>query len=166
MREIVLKTDIRVQNWLRSLLSDPIALILANNSSLTRTQLETFVIDILADELAGKHLSYHQKGRLRLLKAGTSRGAFNRTLAQARKNVSKSVYTIILLGYLGVFDSPKLDPLIEISNRISTYAKSSREISAKTSITKDHIKLLSMFQKEIEETLKTLSKPRNIGRTT
>jgi hypothetical protein len=166
MQAMVLKTQIRVQNWLRSLLNDPIAVILANNSALTSTQLETFVIDILADELAGKHLSYQQKGRLRLLKKGASRGAFNRTLAQARKNVSKSVYTIILLGYLGVFDSPKLDPLIEISNKISTYAQSSREISAKNNITKDHIKLLSMFQKEIEETLTTLSKPKNVGATT
>ena len=54
----------------------------------------------LAEKIAGKRLKYDEKARLRLKSGKISRGAFNRTLKQAKMNVIKAIYTIFLLGYL------------------------------------------------------------------
>ena len=92
-----------VQSWLIRSLNDPIVQILAKNSHLTTTQLETLLIDVLSDNIARKPLKYDEKARLRLTKAKISRGSFNRTLKQSKENVIKSIYTVLLLGYLGDF---------------------------------------------------------------
>ncbi len=100
-----------VHSLLESSINDPIAKIMADNSHLTKTQLETLLIDILSDNIAGKSLKYDEKARLRLTKAKISRGAFNRTLRQAKQNVTKSIYTVILLGYLGLFETTVSRPI-------------------------------------------------------
>ncbi|MEM2522908.1 MAG: hypothetical protein QXW82_07155, partial [Candidatus Bathyarchaeia archaeon] len=82
-----------VQQWLKKSLEDPIIKILAKNSHLTKIQLETLLIDVLAENISGKPLKYEEKAKLRLTKAKLSRGAFNRTLKQAEKNIIKSIYT-------------------------------------------------------------------------
>src|SRR5450756_236481 len=87
-----------VQFWLNGALNDPIVKILAKNSQLTKTQLETLLIDVLAENMSGKQLKYDDKAALRLTKAKISRGAFNRTLKQSKENVIKSIYTVLLLG--------------------------------------------------------------------
>ncbi len=110
-----------VQAWLNGALSDPVVKILAKNSQLTRTQLETLLIDVLAENLSNKQLNYDEKARLRLTNAKISRGAFNRTLKQSKENVIKSIYTVLLLGYLGIFESTTLDPYIEIANKLHEY---------------------------------------------
>ena len=92
-----------IQIWLNGALADPIVEILAKNSQLTKTQLETFLIDVLAENMSDKQLKYDEKANLRLTKAKISRGSFNRTLKQSKENVIKSIYTVLLLGYLGVF---------------------------------------------------------------
>ena len=76
-----MKLKDNVQLWLNGALNDPIVKILSKNSQLTKTQLETLLIDILAENMAGKTLNYDEKARLRLTKAKLSRGSFNRTLA-------------------------------------------------------------------------------------
>lgn len=48
-------------------------------------------------------------------KKGISRGALNRTLRQARENVSEAIHTILLLGYGQLIDSPALAPFVEAS---------------------------------------------------
>ena len=68
-----------VQAWLNGSLADPVVRLLEDNSALTKTQLETFLIDVLAENLSGKQLKYDDKAKLRLTKAQISRGAFNRT---------------------------------------------------------------------------------------
>ncbi|MFB0502191.1 MAG: hypothetical protein ACETVP_06925, partial [Candidatus Bathyarchaeia archaeon] len=102
-----------VQKWLIRSLNDPIVKILTKNSHLTKIQLETLLIDVLAENTAGKSLRYEEKAKLRLLRTKISRGAFNRTLKQARRNTIQSIYTILLLGYLGIFEDTRLDPYLE-----------------------------------------------------
>jgi len=160
LRENKLKKE--VQKWLKGLYTDPITKILVKNSNLTNTQLETLLIDILAQKITGKTLSYEEKGHLRLLKAGTSRGAFNRTLSQSKRNIIKSVYTIILLGYLGVFETSKLDPLIEISNKIQEYANTYRDLWKKNKLKSKYLDIIQILQKDLENNLTGLSKPKNI----
>jgi len=146
-----------VEKWLIHSLNDPIVKILAKNSNLTKTQLETLLIDILAGNISGKSLRYDQKAKLRL--SAVSRGAFNRTLRQARRNVIKSIYTTLLLGYLGVFEDTRLDPYLEIANKLQTYAMAHRDVAGKREIN-EYLRIISKLREELEASLEQLSKPR------
>ena len=115
-----------VQKIIRSSLNDPIVNILLKNSHLTKTQLETLLIDVLTENISEKQLSFEEKAKLRLIRSSITRGAFNRTLKQAKNNVVKSIYTIMLLGYLGIFENSSLTPYIEISNKLKTYIEAYR----------------------------------------
>jgi hypothetical protein len=149
-----------VQNWLKSSLNDPIVKILAENSNLTKTQLETFLIDVLAVNISGKQLKYDTKAKLRLLKGGVSRGAFNRTLRQARKNTIQSIYTILLLGYLGAFESISLESYLEISRKLQTYMKAYRNVWKDKETMSEQLKIMALLREELEISLDQLSKPK------
>ena len=149
-----------VQKWLTHSLNDPIVKMLAKNSNLTKTQLETLLIDILAENVPRKTLKYDQKARLRL--SAVSRGAFNRTLRQARRNVIQSIYTILLLGYLGVFDDTRLDPYLEIANKLQTYMKAYRDIAEKREKS-EYLRIINTLREELESSLERLSKPRTMS---
>jgi hypothetical protein len=148
-----------IQLWLKKSLEDPIVNILAKNSHLTKTQLETLLIDVLAENIAGKSLKYDEKARLRLTKAKISRGAFNRTLKQAQENIIKSIYTVLLLGYLGVFESTTLDQYIEIANKLQEYIEAHKSMPNKAEKIEEQIKFLKMLREELENGLRRLSKP-------
>jgi len=152
-----LKLKDGVQAWLNRALSDPIVKILSKNSQLTKTQLETLLIDVLAESMAGKQLKYDEKANLRLTKAKISRGAFNRTLKQSKENVIKSIYTVLLLGYLGVFDSTTLDPYLEIANKLHEYVEAHHDIPDMEGELKDRLKVIEIIREELETSLKRLS---------
>jgi hypothetical protein len=152
-----LKQDIDL--WLKASLSDPVATLLAKNSHLTRTQLETLVIDILAENFSGKHLKYDEKATLRLTKAKISRGSFNRTLKQAKENVIKSIYTILLLGYLGVFEDTTLDPYLEVANKLHTYLDAYKNIPSGGEELDKYAKLIDTIREQLESHLTELSNP-------
>jgi hypothetical protein len=127
-----LKLKDGVQAWLNGALNDPIVKILAKNSQLTKTQLETLLIDVLAENISGKQLKY---------------------------NVIKSIYTVLLLGYLGVFDSTTLDPYLEIANKLHEYVEAHQDIPDKEEELKDHLKVIEIIREELETSLKRLSSP-------
>lgn len=154
-----MKLKENVQLWVNGSLSDPIAAILAHNSHLTKTQLETLLIDILAESISGKQLKYDEKAQLRLTRAKISRGSFNRTLAQAKENVVKSIYTVLLLGYLGVFEDTTLDPYLEIANKLHAYLEAHKYMPEKGEEISDHVKAIEMIRQELETSLKQLSSP-------
>jgi len=154
-----LKLKEGVQAWLNGALGDPIVGILSKNSQLTKTQLETLLIDVLADDMSGKQLKYDEKARLRLTKARISRGAFNRTLKQSKENVIKSIYTVLLLGYLGVFESSTLDPYLEIANKLHEYVEAHKDLPQRGEELKDHQRVLEIIREELETSLKRLSSP-------
>ena len=152
-----------VQAWLNGALNDPVVKILAKNSQLTRTQLETLLIDVLAENLSNKQLNYDEKARLRLTKAKISRGAFNRTLKQSKENVIKSIYTVLLLGYLGVFETTTLDPYLEMANKLKEYMEAHEDMPEGENELKDHLKLIEIIREELENSLKQLSNPSEKG---
>jgi hypothetical protein len=154
-----LKLKDNVQLWLTGALNDPVVKILSKNSQLTRTQLETLLIDILAENLAGKPLNYDEKARLRLTKAKLSRGSFNRTLRQSKENVIKSLYTVLLLGYLGVFETTTLDPYLEIANKLKEYMEAHANLPNNLEGVQDHLKVIEIIREELETSLKRLSSP-------
>lgn len=156
----ILRLKEETQKWLIRSLDDPIAKMLAKNSNLTKTQLETLLIDVLAENLSGKSLKYDEKARVRL--SAVSRGAFNRTLRQARWNVIQSIYTILLLGYLGVFEDTRLDPYLEVANKLQTYMKAHKDLLEKK-VTNEHLRIISMLHEELKTSLEQLSKPKTMS---
>ena len=153
-----------IQKWLSGSINDPIIKILVKNSRLTRTQLETLLIDFLAPHLVGKTLTNEEKALFRLTKAGISRGAFNHTLRQARRNIIQSIYTILLLGYLGVFDDTRLDPFIEVSNKLKEYISAYKGALSNNDLASEHLQIATMLREELETTLEKLSSSRTLSK--
>jgi len=149
--------SIKTQSRIKRLLEDPITKILLNNSLLSIIQLETLLIDLLSEDITGYSLKYEDKAKLRLNDKGVSRGSFNRTLKQANKNINKSINTIFLLGYLGIFKTPQLQPFIEMSNNLNRYIKSYTSLWKKqnTELIENHkIEEITLLKNELEEGLK------------
>jgi hypothetical protein len=113
----------QVRESVRNLIRDPISKMLLANSQLTSTQLETLITDSLTSTVATPK---SQKRMFRPSKAHISRGAYNRTLIQAQNNVIRSIFTILLLGYLELFDSASLQPFLELSDTINSYAQEAK----------------------------------------
>ena len=97
--------------------------MLLANSQLTSAQLETLITDSLTSTVAVKK---SQKRIFRPSKTRISRGAYNRTLIQAQNNVIRSIFTILLLGYLEFFDNASLQPFLELSDNINTYVQEAK----------------------------------------
>ena len=150
-----------LQNWIEELYSDPITKILIENSNLTKIQLEIFLINILADYFAQKRLKFNEKVQIRI-KGKISRGSFNRSLKQAQKNIISSIYTLLLLGYIGIFESPALIQYLEISNKLKVYMETYHETWQKRGISKEDINLIKLVQNEIEKTLREIAIPKKI----
>ena len=98
---------------------DPIGSILLKNSNITNIQYETLVIDYLTNIANDIELSFKDKTYYRVKKV--SRGAFSRTLSQARGNIISSIYTILLLAYIGVFDTVPFDDYKNLAEKLIEY---------------------------------------------
>ena len=154
-----LKLKENAQNWLNYSLNDPLVKILSKNSNLTKIQLETLLIDVLAENIADKSLKYDEKAKLRIL--AVTRGAFNRSLRQARHNVTKSIYTIMLLGYMGILEEISLEPYLEAANKLKRYINSQRELIKKIP-EEEQIRTVARLHEELKTSLDELSNPRKI----
>jgi hypothetical protein len=153
----VTEYTIKIQSWIKRLLEDPLTVILLNNSLLSKIQLETLLIDLLSEDIIGNRVNYEDKAKLRLNDKGISRGSFNRTLKQANNNINKTLYTVFLLGYLGIFKTPHLQPFIQLSNDLSRYIKSYTSLWNKQnteSIENIKLKEITLLKKELEKSLK------------
>lgn len=164
------KTEVEeTRSWARRMLRDPITQILADQSHLTKVQLETLVIDFLIDGFGEKKLDYQTKAALRELKQetsynkGVSRGAFNRSLAQARKNVIKSIFTLILLGYLGLFETPSLMRYQDLAENIRSYAREYDMVATNSEKpTQTHLETLKQTRERILKLIEALAQPLSI----
>ena len=123
-----LESSKKVLNWINSIFNDPLTEILLNNSHLTKIQAETLIIDSLVENYLDQKISYEEKSKMRRSLKGVSRGAFNRTLHQANKNIISSIYTILFLGYIGLLETPSLDGLVETANNLATYVREYRSL--------------------------------------
>ena len=103
---------------IRNTIEDPVTKLLVANSQVTIPQLETLLADSISYE---KLVKRDHRRLLRPSKQHLSRGAYNRTLIQAQNNVIRSIYTVLLLGYVGLFDSSSLQPFLELSDNLETY---------------------------------------------
>lgn len=106
---------------IRNQIRDPVTKLLLANSQLSSAQLETLLADSLSTDTKKGRRSLFRPSKTRI-----SRGSYNRTLLQAQNNVIRSIYTVLLLGYVGLFDSAALQPFIELSDTIQSYVHESR----------------------------------------
>jgi hypothetical protein len=134
---------------------DPITDLLLKKSNLTKVQFETILIDLLIDIISDEKIHFKEKTLFRSKKI--SRGSFSRTLSQARANVVSSMFTIILLSYVGVLDANPFQDYENLSIKLREY---------QNTIEKSELKYSKLILKRIEEELtigiKALSKPTSI----
>ena len=79
-------------------------------TNLTKTQLETLIVDLITDEV-NPNLGYLERGNIR----GVTKRAFYRTLEQARLNLIRAIFTIMVASFLNIIDSPRLSDFNELS---------------------------------------------------
>ncbi|MBL7168659.1 hypothetical protein ISS40_08285 [Candidatus Bathyarchaeota archaeon] len=135
---------------------DPIGSILLKNSNITNVQYETLVIDYLTNTASDTEISFKDKTFYRDKKV--SRGSFSRTLSQARGNIISSIYTILLLAYIGVFDTVPFDDYKNLAEKLSEYNQ-----LIDLSEDPQSAQLLRRIERELAEGIKILAEPKSIA---
>lgn len=145
----------------RQVLQEPILKTLQKGSVLSQTQLETLLIDLVIEDNYGAHITYDDKASIRS-RAGTkakgvSRGAFNRTLKQARRNVTRCFYTMLLLTYLGLFEVTIFRPFEEVAARIGDYRRIREILAGKSELAQEDLESVKVTERTILSLLENLS---------
>jgi hypothetical protein len=147
----------------RQILREPILKILLQQSTLTKAQLETLLIDIIIEDRYGDHIPYQDKAQIRSQKKGATkgvtRGAFNRTLKQARKNITKCMFTMLLLAYLDLFDYNIFRPFEEIASNLAEYRRIREILAEKEELTPEELESYKVMEKSILTSLDQLIPP-------
>jgi hypothetical protein len=143
------------QNVLQRTFQDPITDILLKNANLTRIQFETLVIDMLTELISDIKLSLDEKTLFR--SNNVSRGSFSRSLSQARKNVISSIFTIVLLSYIGVFDARPFDEYYVLAEKLKEYTTMIESTGLEINKTE-----LKRFETELIEGITKLATPTSI----
>ena len=147
--------DEDVKKWLNDILNDPVTSILLKYSNLTKIQFETVIIDLISESSPSNGLRYEDKANMRAIKV--SRGAFNRSLNQARKNIISSVYTVLLLSYIGLFGGPLFEDYQNIAEKLREYTALYKTYGEAPRV---QATLISNIEKELLEGIDRLAKPR------
>jgi hypothetical protein len=143
---------------------EPILKRLLEESNLTSAQLETLLIDLVIEDALGRHVPYESKATVRSYKhdsnkSGVTRGAFNRTLNQARKNIIQSVYTMLLLAYLGLLDSNPFRPFQELASRIADYRRIRELLAGRTELAVEDLESYKTIERSVLAALEELKRP-------
>ena len=146
-----------LKTWLGNALNDPIASILLKYSNLTKTQFESILIDLATENLSINGLKYEEKAKIR--SKAVSRGSFNRSLSQARKNIIASIYTVLLLSYIGLLRGSVFEEYEILAERLRDY------MTLYTSYAEDpraQTNLLKNIERELFEVVEKLAKPKEL----
>jgi len=111
-----------VNSALAAFSHDQLARMLLEESHLTERQLSALLIDVSAEEIAQTAVNYEEKAGS--MPKPITRGAFNRTLAQARRNVVRSFFTLYLLGYVGLLGLGPLAEHVKLGEELKSYVDS------------------------------------------
>lgn len=66
-----------------------------------------------------------------------------------------SIYTLLLLGYAGLFDRPELEPFIELSSRIKAYVDQQKTSDRVT--VEDQTRVMRLIGEELRRTVEDLA---------
>ncbi len=151
--------QILFKQQMKRTLSDPIVRILIDKSNLTPIQFQTFLTDRIMKQNSANMKENKKNMCMRMDLAQITRGSFNRTLNQATRNIIRSIYTIFLLGYVGIFDDPTLEPFIEASNQIRSYLDRLR--SSEHRLDADGARALATLLEDLKKTVENLAGVKN-----
>ncbi|MHA2359441.1 MAG: hypothetical protein ACXAB5_04155, partial [Candidatus Thorarchaeota archaeon] len=84
-------------------------------------------------------------------------GAFNRTLKQARRNLTRCFYTMLLLAYLGLFEHTIFRPFEEVAARIGDYRRIRDILAGKAELTAEELESVRVTERTIMSALDELS---------
>ena len=102
--------------------NDPVLEELLRNSHLTRTQLQTLVSYQTRNHLrSGPYKATHRRPEKHV-----SKGSFHRSLLQARRNITRSLFTLITLGYLDITDTLDVHSFIELGQTVRELREAER----------------------------------------
>jgi predicted DNA-binding protein (UPF0251 family) len=145
----------------KQVLREPILKKLQEGSVLSEAQIETLLIDLVVEDNYGSHITYENKASFRSKQGtksrGVSRGAFNRTLKQARRNLSRCFYTMLLLAYLGLFEITIFRPFEEVAARIGDYRRIRDILAGKIELTAEELESVRVTERIIMSALDELS---------
>jgi hypothetical protein len=145
----------------RQVLKEPILKKLQDGSVLSEAQIETLLIDLVVEDSYGVHITYEDKASFRSKEGtrsrGVSRGAFNRTLQQARRNLTRCFYTMLLLAYLGLFEFNIFRPFEEVAARIGDYRRIREILAGKKELTTEELESIRVTERTIMSALEELS---------
>jgi hypothetical protein len=149
-----------LEDMMKQTLNDPIVRILINGSNLTSIQFQTFLIDHIIHHKSTENEKYGYATHFRLDKKHISRGSFNRTLSQATRNIIRSIYTVFLLGYVGIFDTPILEPFIEASSEIRAYLDRLRSLEEQSD--EEKARAVATLSQELNTVIENLAGVRRL----
>ena len=144
-----------LQNMIKRSFKDPIMAILLKNSNLTKIQYESLLINYFMDNMTNDALTYENKALYRSKKV--SRGSFSRTLSQARRNIISSIYTILLLSYIGIYDSYPFEQYKNLAEKLSEYTILTQDQDSPES--RSRIKRLEV---ELANGIRSLAEPKQL----
>ncbi|MFW9794876.1 MAG: hypothetical protein ACFFEE_11265 [Candidatus Thorarchaeota archaeon] len=151
----------RLTSSAKQVLREPILKKLQEGSVLSEAQIETLLIDLVVEDSYGSHITYENKASYRSKQGsrsrGVSRGAFNRTLKQARRNLTRCFYTMLLLAYLGLFEFTIFRPFEEVAARIGDYRRIRDILAGKTELTAEELESVRVTERTIMSALDELS---------
>jgi len=126
-------------------------------TNLTKIQLETLVIDIITDEINPK-LTYLERGDIR----GVTKRSFYRTLEQARLNLIRAIFTIMIAAILNIINSPRLSDFNELSqNFLDLITVNNLENQSE----EDKEKWIKVYTKMIFDNVQKLKKQSSLSKT-
>ncbi len=147
----------------RRVMNEPIMKILLDRSLLTKAQLETLLIDLVVEDQLGNHIPYEEKATIRSKSTertrGVSRGSFNRTLHQSRRNVTRCMYTMLLLAYLDLFDFAVFRPFEEMASKIGDYRRIREVLAGREELSNEDMESYRIAEQSINEALNELASP-------
>ena len=149
------KVENELQNMIDRSFKDPIMAILLKNSNLTKIQYESLLINYFMDNMTNDALTYENKALYRSKKV--SRGSFSRTLSQARRNIISSIYTILLLSYIGIYDSYPFEQYKNLAEKLSEYTILTQDQDSPES--RSRIKRLEV---ELANGIRSLAEPKQL----
>ena len=150
--------EAEIREKMDDLLKDSILTLLLSRSQLTRIQAETLFIEALTNDLAERTLNSDAKAKIRSRSRALTRGAFNRTLSQAKSNIRRSIFTILLLNYVGLLPSLGLTYFEEATAKLKEYLETYKGLSNVDISSSEYYKKLRILRSELEDLFSQLMK--------
>ena len=144
-----------LQNMIDRSFKDQITAILLKNSNLTKIQYESLLIDYFTDNMSDNSITYDNKAIYRSKKV--SRGSFSRTLSQARMNIISSIYTILLLSYVGIYDTYPFEEYKNLAEKLSEYSSLMQDQDSHESRSR-----IRRIEVELANGIRSLAKPKQL----